>query len=239
MSNRFVSEGIALRKIPYGEADEIVTVLFRDGGVRRLFAAGARKSKRRFGGLVDVFAPLRWECLPREGGLWRLIGVEESGTRSFRPDADLSVYAFLNYLSELICEFSPEAADANSLFLSWQMAVARLQGEGFSAPLAVAVLMRFLTDFGYELAIDHCAACGAGIFDGSCFSPERGGVLCATCFETDFAGSRFPSPGERVKPPHPNETAAVLLRLVGFIRTLLQKNTRSEAFFLDILSPIE
>lgn len=52
-------EATVLRLVRYGEADLIVDVLTQDTGRLSFIARGARASKRRFAGILDLFATLR------------------------------------------------------------------------------------------------------------------------------------------------------------------------------------
>src|SRR5215204_4039285 len=51
-----VSEAIVLHAFDYLESSRIVRLVTRDAGMRSAIAKGARKSHRRFGGGLDLFA---------------------------------------------------------------------------------------------------------------------------------------------------------------------------------------
>ena len=52
--DRFSDEALVLSTVDFGEADRIVTLFTRGHGRLSAFAAGARKSKRRFAGALEV-----------------------------------------------------------------------------------------------------------------------------------------------------------------------------------------
>ena len=51
---RFAEEAVVLASVDYGEADRVVTLFTRGRGRLTAFAAGARKSKRRFAGALEL-----------------------------------------------------------------------------------------------------------------------------------------------------------------------------------------
>jgi DNA repair protein RecO (recombination protein O) len=70
-----VLHGTILRLQNYCDTDRIVEVLSQEEGRISLFARGARASKKRFMGVLDLFASLRMQVTPREG-LWILQSAE-------------------------------------------------------------------------------------------------------------------------------------------------------------------
>jgi DNA repair protein RecO (recombination protein O) len=228
MSEPVRQEGVVLRKIPYGEADEIVTALFREDGVRRLFAAGSRKSRKRFGGLIDAFARLRFECRPNDAGLWRLHGVEESGdaARTRFWERDIRTYAFFNYLAELICECMPEAVRAGEVFSIWLDAAETFAAREFVSGEAFSVLVRMWAAFGYEMSLAACAPCGGAVGDGTVFVPASGGAVCATCARRQrIASAPALDSGE-------DGANDLIGSLASFSHLILQKRAKAEEFFL-------
>lgn len=143
--------GIILRKIPYGEADEIVTVLFEGDGVRRLFASSSRKSRKRFAGLIDAFAHLEFHYSIGASSLGRLQKATEIQTQigSRFWEKDLRVFSFFSYLAELICEFNPEESDADGLYDLWKETAVFFQSRDFSIEAATRSLAKAFEIFGY------------------------------------------------------------------------------------------
>ncbi|MBL8952269.1 MAG: DNA repair protein RecO, partial [Myxococcaceae bacterium] len=69
---RFVEESIVLSGVDYGEADRIVTLFTVGRGRLSAFAAGARKSKRRFPGALEPGTHLKARLVERRGDTYRL-----------------------------------------------------------------------------------------------------------------------------------------------------------------------
>lgn len=153
MPQFFTQSAILLKKMSYGEADEILTVLFKEDGVRRLFVRHAKNSKKRFAGILDHFAFLKLTYATSLRGLWSLheasVLAWESGDLFWKKD--LKAYGFLNFLAEMVCEFSPEGAKDPLLFDLWSEAVLHLKQKGLTSVWMRNIFSRFLQEFGYSL----------------------------------------------------------------------------------------
>lgn len=222
-------EGVILRKFPYGESDEILTVLMHQGGTLKLFAPASRRSRRRFGGKLDAFARLMLEFRGGHGTLGRLQSAEEIPPENsagvggdLALGADMRAYAFLNYLAELLCDFIPEGHDSAGVYELWTDAYRRLARDGYSAAFAVGVLLELLGRCGYALACESCAVCECELVKMTAlFSPEDGGTHCPACARL-----------KRVAPTAPlwADCNGVLAALLSYMRFLLQKRPKAEAF---------
>lgn len=152
MPQFFTQPAILLKKISYGEADEILTVLFKEDGVRRLFVRHSKNSKKRFAGVLDHFAFLKLTYSTPVQGLWSL---HEASLLKEPFDLfwknDLKVYGFFNFLAEMICEFSPEGAKDPLLFDLWSEAALHLKQQDLTSVWMQGVVSRFLREFGYAL----------------------------------------------------------------------------------------
>jgi len=145
-------EGVILKKIPYSEADEIVTVLLKSDGIRRFFVPGSRKSKRKFAGLIDYFAHLKLTYNKSHKGLWRL--VEANSRPGTTQATDIIKYAFSNMFAELICEFTPEAVDDDELYELWNQLQDAYKNNEFTAKAGTYFIQQALTHAGYAIRND-------------------------------------------------------------------------------------
>lgn len=79
MKNNLRTDGIILRRVNFGEADRILTILTRDQGVISAVARGVRKEKSRLSGGIELFAicDLSLAKSPRNSGdLWTITGAK-------------------------------------------------------------------------------------------------------------------------------------------------------------------
>lgn len=145
-----MTPGIILKKIPYSEADEIITVLLKGDGVRRFFVRGSRKSKKRYPGLIDHFAHLRFEYKSSPKGLWMLTGVQALSQGCHEP-LTMKAYALLAYLAELITEFVPEGDGDHDLYPLWLSWLDEARRKDLKESLVSRYLTQFFAKVGYAL----------------------------------------------------------------------------------------
>lgn len=106
-------EGIVLHLTSYGESDRIVEILSSSEGRFSALARGARRSRRRFGGVLDLFVRLRVQVSDR-GSLWTLQAADmiepHLGLRSEWKRIQWA--ATLCEISRTLCPEHMEATDA-------------------------------------------------------------------------------------------------------------------------------
>ena len=110
------TEALVLRTHRLGEADKIVVMLTRDAGVVRGTARGARKLKSRYGASLEPFTHIRVSYFEKEQRELVSLGQTEIIRSHFGLLADDRAYTLLEYLGELILEFSPPHEPNEKLF---------------------------------------------------------------------------------------------------------------------------
>ncbi len=177
-----VSDAIILRHIDYGESDRIVTFFTREHGRRKGFARGARKSRKRYGPGLELFAQVRMHWTPpRSGELLSLREVELVDLRTGLRN-DLEAMALAGYGCELVEELigedpgHPETYDLLRAFLD------HLAGKGGTPESRMLFELRLLNHVGYVPHFLHCSECDNDLpaADVS-FDAARGGSLCENC----------------------------------------------------------
>ncbi|GAM09807.1 DNA repair protein RecO [Geobacter sp. OR-1] len=173
--------GVVLNLADYRESDRLVTLFTLEHGRISGIARGARRSVKRFGGALELFALLNLQVKFRNA-LSELLEADivtiHSGIRS-----DLNRIAHAAYASDLIATFSPEGLANQRLFRLLTAYLAHLD-----AGLATVSDRRFfeinlLNIIGYRPELDQCSRCGSLLGEGA----ERAGrifggeVVCRRC----------------------------------------------------------
>lgn len=143
-------KGVILSKLAYSEADEVITVLMEQSGIKRLFVRGARKSKKRFAGRIDHFQHFSFSYKNKNHGLPLLKSIEDLAEPQISFERDLTGFAFLSYLSELICGFYPEDVEAIEIYSLWQNVISDLRKEIFSIWQIVFYTLKLVEYAGYH-----------------------------------------------------------------------------------------
>ncbi|MEJ2038520.1 MAG: DNA repair protein RecO [Desulfosarcinaceae bacterium] len=176
--------GIVLRRRSYGDFDVIVTLMTRDHGKRTLMAKAAKKSKKRFGGLLEPFAGL--QVVFRMGKGMPLL-EEASLVQSFDGvRTDIVKTAYGSYWLELIDLWVEEKQERPELYHLLGFALQALgEGDRAAAMLSILFQMRFIGHEGLAPVLERCACCHKRIealpLQRFCIDLNKGGIVCQSC----------------------------------------------------------
>jgi DNA repair protein RecO (recombination protein O) len=187
------SEAIILRSYPLAEADRLISFLSRTMGRVRGVAAGARRTKSRFGSTLQSLSHVRiWYYEKETRDLVRINQCEmiESFLDAFGDYASSVALALFSEITEAVLP-EKEAADANFrlLLLSAQTVKKTRKPE---IPLAYFSLWTVKLG-GWLPAFDACVKCGSVLTgrEPLFFSSSALAAFCANCRR---AGMRTLSP---------------------------------------------
>jgi len=190
-----LTAAIVLHAFDYLESSRILKLVTRDAGVRSVLARGARRSKKRFGSALDLYAQGTAELQIKPGR--ELDTLTSFDVARARPQlaADLARFTGASAIAELTLRFARDAADP-ALFDAVANA---LDAIAAAAPdrardVTLAGAWRVLAELGVAPTIDSCAECHAGIESGepAMFSHPAGGVVCARCGHLARGGRTLP-----------------------------------------------
>jgi len=178
------TRGLVLRTFDQGESDRVVHLYTATHGRVGAIAKGARRSKRRFPGTLEILSlidvrlvdPPRAQLMRLESA--KLVGAFEGIT------ASLGRYAIACQFLELLDRLTAEREAHPDLF---HFAVGVLEVLNDAEPdrlLAVLVLAKTLARLGYRPQLARCAVCGAELSATAgqvAFLPAHGGAVCRAC----------------------------------------------------------
>jgi DNA repair protein RecO (recombination protein O) len=177
---RFTDEALVLSCVDYGEADRLVTLLTKAHGRLTAFAAGARKSKRRFAGALEAGTWLEARLVERRGDTFRLDGVDV--LRSFhRLREELPRIARALYCLELCRELTRDQEPHEALFGALKDYLALLDERQAGPTSLLKFELDALQHTGFMPRFAPCARCGGAVGQRPRFDPEHGGVVCEAC----------------------------------------------------------
>ena len=185
----YQADAIVLRRLDYGDADRILTLLTREHGKLAAIAKGARRSKARTGSSLDLFGRSRM-MLAKGRNLDVVAQVERRGdVRHIAGDLRRTAYAGL--VSEIADKVLEDRHPVDDVFELVAGTLDRLNDVNRSARVDAAwFVMRMLDLLGYQPQLFDCAGCSQPLPEADAwFSPLLGGVLCHRCGAHDQAGS--------------------------------------------------
>lgn len=178
--DRFVEQAVVLGTVDYGDADRLVTLFTRGRGKLTAFAAGARKSKRRFAGALDPMTAVRAQLVSRAGTTFRLDSVDIDKTyQAIRQDLGRISRAL--YAVELVRELVRDEQPHEELFDLLMGYLDQLDQNKAGPTSLIAFELSALRVAGFMPRFDVCALCGGSLADPLKFDPEHGGVICFMC----------------------------------------------------------
>jgi len=240
-------EAFVLETRELGEADLIVTLFGQHHGKVRAVAPAARKSRRRFGGLLEPLTRVRASWVEREGRqLHRLSELE--GVRSFAEmQSDPLRQATCAVLADVAGAFVQEGQSDPQAFRLLGAVLEAL--EGGAGPWAMLRYFEYWTLRGHGLLpdLERCAVCGRALLarEASRASRTRG-AICAECprvsgdaearltlRDRDFlAAVRRLPPSAVPQPPSPvSGSRAIELLLRGMLEGFAERPFRTYKHF--------
>jgi DNA repair protein RecO (recombination protein O) len=190
-----VTDAIVLHAFDYLESSRILKLVTREAGVRSVLARGARRSKRRFGAALDLYAQGTAELQVKTGrDLDTLTAFDVTRARP-QLAAQLSRFTGASAIAELTIRFGRDAADPG-LFDAVMSAIDEiaLAPADRARDVTLAGAWRVLSELGVAPTIDNCAECHAAIDSEApaIFSHPAGGALCARCGHLARGGRTLP-----------------------------------------------
>ncbi len=174
-------QAIVVGRVDYGEADRIVHLLTPSHGRLAVMARGARRSRRRHGGALDLGNRLDVQAHRGRGELWTLGSVDlVHGHPHLRGDLDRM--ALGAYACELVTALAREHHAEPRLFGLLDVALLVLDA-ATKAPTDVwrwGLEAKALTFGGLTPRLDRCGVTGEPIGDGvAVWNLASGGVVLA------------------------------------------------------------
>lgn len=175
-----------LRVVDFGESDRIAHLLLPAASRLTVIAKGARRSRKRFPGALDLLC-LASVQVERRGpqGMARL-----EQARLLDPfaalRADPARFALGCYVAELVDRLAPEGAggpEARRLFEATLAALRTIATGRPDARLRVLLEVRLLAALGLAPELERCVRCGRPLEAGAParFHVAEGGALCGAC----------------------------------------------------------
>lgn len=188
------TRALVLRTFDQGESDRVVHLYSEALGRIAAIAKGARRSKRRFPGTLEILSVIDVRLVdPPRAQLARLEGAKL--VRAFEGiPARLGRYAIACQFLELLNRATPERQAQPELFEFAYGVLDVLDGETPDPLLALLVLAKTLARLGYRPQLVRCSLCGADLPSDAGrvgFVPAHGGAVCRGCAGPD--GARIPA----------------------------------------------
>jgi len=190
----FSTPAILLHRLDYGDFDLILTFLSLERGKISLIAKSAKKSTKRFAGILELFSLIEVVGNTSRGrGLPVLQeAILQSPFSTIRDDIKKTAYA--SYWCELLNKWMEENRKQVQLFYLLQHVLSQLdRGTTVATELSILFQMRLLDLSGHGPNLTKCARCQKQLemihYHRVVFDIAKGGILCDEC--TTGTGGRI------------------------------------------------
>lgn len=176
------TQAVVLKIFDHGESDKIITFFTSDFGKITAIAKGAKRSKKRFVGKLELFNHLHIYIADNKfSSLFRIDEAELLNPfAALRSDYERFVCSTL--ATELVLNWTADHDQDENLFHLMTWTYSQLTK---STPLPTLLLfqLHLLTLLGFHLNLSSCSQCGVEVSisrNFSFFSPNNG-VVCSQC----------------------------------------------------------
>lgn len=188
MGDLFVTTGIAIRRVSYGDHDVILTFFSNDLGKIAVIAKSAKKSRKRFAGVLELFSALSITCRRSRRGAMPVLQEAALKQPFANIRGDITRTAYASYWAELINEWLESDEAQPEIYALLYYALSGLDDcRRDPADLSIFFQMRFLALSGMGPRIDHCHGCRKPLETlpdrPLGFNLARGGIVCEACRE--------------------------------------------------------
>jgi DNA repair protein RecO (recombination protein O) len=188
------TSAILLRRIEFGDYDLIVTLFTEDQGKTSAIAKAAKKSVKRFPGVLEPFSRIDVVLSRGKGNGMPVLKEASLEEPYFKIREDILKTSYASYWAELIYLWVAEGEPQRDLYRLMVHVLGELnRGEIGVETLSILFQMRFLSLAGFRPNFDCCHACKTALDRIQCASvvaaPAKGGIVCPTC--GGVSGSRL------------------------------------------------
>jgi len=191
MASGLVTSAVLLRRIEYSEYDYILDFLTRDHGKITAIAKNAKKSKKRFAGVLELFSCMETVFTVSKTGRGTMPLLKEAIlTHPFAAiRGDVEKVAYASYWSEMINRWVVGGGSQKDLFPLFFHALTMLDNDQASKEvISLLFQIRFMTLAGMAPELLCCRICNKPLDDMSgsriLFDVALGGLICEACTST-------------------------------------------------------
>ncbi len=182
--NIYSTPAIILRRIEFSDYDYILTFMTPSHGKISAIAKNAKKSVKRFSGVLELFYSL--DIVVREGR--KLSFLEEASIENSFPGirCDIIKTAYASFWNEIIVQWLEEGVCQKQVFDLLEYALTELdQGKRGVEEISIIFQMKFLDIVGFSPELKNCGECDKDIEDIKTtqlvFDIKNGWLLCDHC----------------------------------------------------------
>jgi len=184
------TEAIVLRTYRLAEADKIASLFTRQMGRLRAVAAGARRTKSRYGAALEPLSHIRAFIFEREHRDLLRMNSAELIESFFDMQKDYRIQLATQFIAEVAERMVPEREVNERLFRLFLAVLRSLKHSGETTRPLLYFDYWLLRLAGFLPEFERCQNCGNTLADGGFYGPGSEGLFCSSC-RTEMTGQRL------------------------------------------------
>lgn len=182
----FTTSAIILRRLEFGDFDLIISLFTLHKGKISVIAKSAKKSVKRFSGILEPFSVLEVVCSTGRQNAMPVIQEASLKQPFANIGSDIYKIAYASYWAETVHEFMEEGAAQASVYELLVYALSELDS-GITPPEYLSLLfqLRFMSAAGLGPNLGQCGSCRNRIETlkppRAHFDLKKGSIICYRC----------------------------------------------------------
>ncbi len=182
----FSTPAIMLRRIEFGDYDFIITFFTLNQGKVSVIAKSAKKSTKRFSGILELFSVLDIVYGSARGKGLPVLKEAVLKQPFAKIRADIKKTAYASYWAELINAWMEKSEKQSMLYYLFMYVLGELDlGNTPDTVLSILFQMRFMAISGHSPSLSQCSICKRQLEEikkaNIIFDLARGGIVCEDC----------------------------------------------------------
>jgi len=185
----YKTKGIVLKRMNFGEADRILTILTERFGKIKAIARGVRKGRSKLAGSLEPFMLLNLQL--HEGKTFFTITGSEIELEFSEIHTELKKTSQAFYIAELVDKFLPEHQKSDEVSNLLVRAFEYLNDDKKSLLLRIFEL-KIIEASGFHPELYECVYCKEKLVEGNNFwDAVEGGAVCNDCQSKNHHGKNI------------------------------------------------
>ena len=182
----FTSPAIVLRRVDFGDYDLILTFFTLKKGKISAIAKSAKKSTRRFGGILELFSVLEIVCSSRTDRDLMILQEADLKNSFSGIRVNLNKTAYASYFAEMVNEWTESGAKQEDLYLLLCHVLEQIDAGRIPEEISgILFLIRFASIAGIRPNLLRCGICLRETDkieeERVTFDFSRSGIICQKC----------------------------------------------------------
>ena len=177
---------ILIRRLDYGDYDLIITFLTQQHGKITAIAKSAKRSTKRFAGMLELFSLLDIVVSTGKGKSLPVLTEASLSTPFNHISGNITKTAYASYWAELVHNTMEEGQPQTAVFELLDYVLRALDGSELpDEVLSILFQMRLLTQSGLCPNLNYCSTCQSDVDQNDQYKINvdlaKGGVVCDQC----------------------------------------------------------